>query len=168
MSKRIQPPECCGKAARLTNGVEVFNLRNAISATAKKSFYICDECKAFCGCEPGSKRPLGIPAGMELRRARGILNEKRIDPLVRRSPDCEAYDRKYPKDARGVKMIQNAARTRIYRWIADKVGVPYNAHIIDFLDIEQCRTAWRSLDGVDYPTIRLFGKMKENHEGEAA
>ena len=166
MSKRIQPPTCmtCGAAAELRTGGELYPRRRDLWT---KWFWVCPTkgCDSYCGCHPGTKRPLGSPAGPELRRARGILRTDKIDPLWMSAHEHECYDGHNAQDRKAIKMIQNAARTRVYRWLADQLKIDPKVCHIGMFDLETCRAAWWALKGVDYPTIRLWAKMREHRDG---
>lgn len=165
MSKRVEAPLCgvCGKVAALVKGEDLQLQRKF----ANKPYWLCP-CGAYCGCHASSNRPIGFPVGTALRRARIMLHEKRVDPLWMNAHKCEAYDRRFPQDTRAIKMIQNSARTRVYKWLAEQLKVPFHPAFVETLTLEQCRVAWKALAGLDYPTVRLWAKMRENHEGEAA
>ena len=162
MSKRIKPPICpyCDKPARLTTGPEIYAHRKDL---ATKNFWICDSgCNAWCGCHPGTRRPLGMPANAELRRARSILHEKMIDPLWRHADTEDAYDRIEWNDKRSQIIVRNKARSRVYLFLAAQMGIsPEECHTGMF-DLQRCRDAWVALRGVTYATIRTWAKMRES------
>jgi hypothetical protein len=91
----------CGKTAALVGGDRIYPHRPDLFA---KSFWLC-VCGAYCGCHPGAQKPLGTPAGRELRNAR-----MRVHALL--DPIWKASDQ--PK----------VVRSQIYTWLADKLGIP--------------------------------------------
>lgn len=142
--KPVTPPVCpaCNVPARLTTGMEVYPHRPDI---AGKSFWVCPECGARCGCHPGTSRPLGTPAGPELRRARSLLHDRMIDPLWR-----------------GEKDHRHKARGRVYRFLSCKMGIDAKECHTGLFTLEQCRAAWRALRGVTMAEI-----IKWNAEGKS-
>ena len=132
MSKRrskAKAPDCpaCNRLSRLTTGREIYPHRPDLF---DKPFYVCDGCKAYCGCHPGTTKPLGTPAGPELRKARGFVHG-RLDPLWR-----AARDRK-------------RARSRIYAWLSKELGIPAEQTHTGLFDIDTCRRAYRALGRLD-------------------
>jgi hypothetical protein len=162
----ILAPICkaCNRESRLTTGTELFP-RYAKLPLGKKHFYKCDGCGGYCATIAKTKKPDGIIANEELRRAQQILKARAFDPLWQNAHHLEAYDGHNAMDMRGVKMVQNAARRRVSWWLADQLGIEREKCSIAMFDLEVCRRAWTLLKGIDYPSIRIWAKMRENHDG---
>jgi len=161
MSKRNAAPVCpeCHVGARFTTGAEIYGRQ---SKFAEKGFWKCDGCGGYVGCHGSTRRPLGTPAGPELRKARHLLHEQMLDPLWMNADTLDAYDGREATDHRARKMIQNRARSRVYAFLADAMGLPPELTHTGMFDLEQCRAAWRALRGVTYATIRTWAKMRED------
>lgn len=142
------PCPVCQRLPSLTTGAEIWPGRPEL---ADKPVWRCDACPdAYVGCHPGTTEPLGFPAGPELRRARMFLH-KRMDPLWQTADLTGGYGTLSQKDARAVQV---AARARIYRFLAACLKVdPERCHTAQF-SLEQCRAAWRVLEGAAYPEIK--------------
>lgn len=159
-------PVCrpCGLSCRLTDGQEVYPHRPDLH---EKPMWKCDRCFAYVGCHPNTTKPLGFPAGQALRTARSLLHERKIDPLWKRADRLPCYQ---PEDEAARKLIRNVARTRVYAFLAARLGIPV-FHTGE-ATIEQCRAAWKALEGVTYQDIREWWKAtkpaKEEKPGRAA
>lgn len=164
--KVIPPPVCkaCNRESRLTNGAEIYP-KYAKTPLGKKHFYKCDGCGGYCGTVAKTKKPDGIIANEELRRAQTLLKARAFDPLWQNAHRLEAYDGHNAMDTVGIKMTQNAARRRISWWLADQLEIDRDHSALTMFDLESCRKAWTLLKGIDYPSIRLWAKLRENHEG---
>lgn len=150
----------CKVEARLTDGMEIWPHRPDLHA---KPIWTCDGCGGRVGCHPGTTDPLGTPAGPELRRARGDLHEKRLDPLWREALESGFYKGK----SRYRNGIVKTARTRVYEWLADRLSLlPEQTHVGMF-DMETCKRAWAALEGVSYADIRAWAHARRA-EREAA
>ena len=165
MGKRRTPsPDCpyCGEATGLVSGKSVYPHKRELHG---KFFFRCGPCDAYVGCHPGTKRALGTPANKELRRARMILHNERLDPIWLHAETCGAYD---PEDGRAISMIRNRARHRVYAWLAEQLGISRDeCHTAQF-DLDRCRAAWIALKGVQYIDIRAWGKEREAEERRKA
>ena len=141
-------PNCthCGEPARLTDGTEVYPHRPDLSGLR---FWLCDPCEARVGChKAGAKTqhgasdgtlPLGTPANAELRRARMILHNDRLDPIW--------------KGAAARKERYNLRR-ECYRLLSGRMGIPAEETHTALFTLEQCRDAWRALEGVTTENVR--------------
>lgn len=98
MSRKSEAPECCGGATSLVGGKRIYPHRPDLY---HKRFYLCEQCGAYCGRHPRTTRPLGTPAGRELREARQRAHAA-FDPLWKSG-----------------KM----KRANAYKWLAKKLGV---------------------------------------------
>ena len=135
----------CGRRAELVTGQVIYPRRPDLYA---KRFWRCEPCDAYVGCHPGSTRPLGNPAGPELRRAR-MRAHSALDPLWQHA------EHHYPNLLnRKIKAIRRIARSRVYRWISLRLGIPEEQCHIGQSDVATCEAIVQSLRGVDYPRIR--------------
>lgn len=165
-SKWIGPtapaPTCmsCKSAekVRLTDGREVYPHRPDLYA---KDIWKCDGCGGYVGCHPGTTNPLGTPADLQLRTARSRLHERRFDPLWKNAATSGVYAGTY-KNAKAVNDIRRAARTRIYLYLADKLGLTTEQCHIGMFDLDQCRAAWTALQGITYEEIRAWAHARRN------
>lgn len=144
----------CAREARLTTGAEVYPHRPDLHA---KPIWLCDSCGAYVGCHPGTNDPLGTPAGRELRAARMTLHERMIDPLWR-TADCTEFYR--PKNDRERRNIRRRARTRVYEYLAHRLGIDRDDCHTGLFDLDRCRDAWRALQGVTYGDIREWSRQQ--------
>lgn len=128
----------------LRTGVDVYPHRTDLSSL---SFWVCPTCGARVGCHPGTKRPLGIPANAELRRARLILHERLLDPLWQNAPA-----RLYGKPGR--------RRNLVYKFLAHRLGLTRDETHTGQFGLELCRLAWRTLFDV------LFSEVEQYHQEE--
>ena len=149
----MSAPLCCGKPARLTSGGEVYPHRPDLR---DKAIWLCDDCRAYVGCPPGTTDPLGFPANAELRAARMKLHNLRLDPIWK-----NAWRIYQDVDAKSRKNITRTARTRTYEFLADRLGMTRDQCHTGVFDIETCRRAWRALDGVTYPQVREWAKARK-------
>ncbi len=135
----------CGRRAELVTGQVIYPGRADLYT---KRFWLCDPCDAYVGCHPGSTRPLGTLAGPELRRAR-MRAHNALDPLWRHAEDH------YPDlPKRKIRAIRNIARSRVYRWLSLRLGIPEDQCHIGQSDVETCEAIVQALQVVDYPRIR--------------
>lgn len=151
----------CNKPSRLTDGREVYPHRPDLH---RKPLWKCDGCSGYVGCHPGTDRPLGVPADAPTRHARMKLHNERLDPLWAVADRAGFYK---PDSKKARWKIRRVARYRVYSYLADKLGIPYDQCHVGLFDIERCRKAWTILSGVDYPQIRAWFKARE-HNSEAA
>ncbi|MDR3488742.1 MAG: zinc-finger-containing protein [Bradyrhizobium sp.] len=160
-------PVCpeCKTAARLTDGREIYPHRPDL---ADKPIYVCDGCTGYVGCHPGTTKPLGTPANYELRNARSKLHNLMLDPLWMEAWRDPAYAADREADASGRKRtaqqrigdIQRCARTRVYEYLADKLGLTREQCHTGEFDLETCRRAWTALKGVSYSEIRAWARER--------
>ena len=152
----VEAPVCqrCRLIARLTTGSEVYRGRADL---AEKPVWKCDGCDGYVGCHPGSTRALGTPAGPDLRRARQLLHDRMIDPLWKHADVCGEYD---PEDEAAALKIRQAARSRVYSYLADRLGKSGKDTHTGLFDLLTCRRAWRVLQGRTYADIRAWAKAR--------
>jgi hypothetical protein len=110
--------------------------------------WVCPNCKARVGCHPGTTNPLGSPANAELRRARMMLHNQRLDPLWKNAP------LQYGNHGR--------RRALAYKFLAHRMGIRGDDCHTGMFSLEQCRSAWRALHGVTFADVEAF------HEAEKA
>ena len=149
-------PTCptCGTTARLTDGAEIYPHRPDL---ADKPIWACTICEdTYVGCHPGTENPLGFPADAALREARMMLHHSRIDPLWKTADRCNFYR---PENEAARKQIRRAARVRVYRFLADRMGLTEETCHTAMFTLEQCREAWRVLTRVTYPDVRRWAQQ---------
>lgn len=88
----------CGGNGSLCDGRSIYPHRPDLF---NKSFYRCS-CGAYCGCHPGTTKPLGHPCGPDTRKARSAAHAA-FDPLWKTG-----------------KM----GRRQAYAWLAAVLGIP--------------------------------------------
>jgi zinc-finger-containing domain len=156
---KAEAPLCCGQPARLTTGREIYPHNHGL---ADRHFYKCAACGAYVGCHKGTKRALGIPAGPELRNARQLLHDRRLDPIWKAADQLPDYDFRGDPDAGLARhRVRQTARKRVYAFLADRLEIPReDCHTAAF-DLETCRRAWRALAGVTYAEVREWWKARE-------
>lgn len=154
--KTFDPPSCgmCASQSRLTDGSEIYPHRPDLHA---KHFYKCDGCGAYCGCHGNTTEPVGTPADAALRKARMILHNELLDPLWMEADRSGVYA---PEDDKARSIIRKAARGRVYRYLAEKLGLTFGETHTGHFDLETCRKAWLALKGVTYADIRAWSKAK--------
>lgn len=156
--RAIKAPTCahCSSPATLVSGVDVYPHRPDLSA---KWFWRCGMCPdTYVGCHGITKRSLGRPANSELRAARTILHNERVDPLWKNAISSVGYQ---PEDPRAIVIIRNTARARVYQFLGYKLGLEKEDCHIAMFTLDECRRAWRALQGADYPTIRNWAKARK-------
>ena len=148
-------PVCqkCARAARLTDGREVYRHRQDLH---DKPIWKCDDCGAYVGCHPGTVEPLGTPADAELRRARHLLHEQMLDPLWMEADRCGLYA---PENDKARIGIRRAARKRVYLYLAWSLKLPLDLTHTGMFDLAMCRRAWVALRSVSYPMIREWAEV---------
>lgn len=111
----------CNNSAVLVGGDTIYPHRPDLR---DKHFYRCAPCKAWVGCHPGTKTPLGRLANAELREWKSKAHAA-FDPLWKR------------KIARGVK--KNEARGAGYAWLADQLGIKREDCHVGMFDTSTCQ-----------------------------
>lgn len=151
-----EAPVCapCRRMTRLVSGRQIYGHRPDLW---DKPIYVCDGCGAYVGCHEGTTKPLGTPAGPQLRDARIKLHERMIDPLWETADVSGLY---VPEDEQARKVIRFAARGRVYAFLAHRMGLTKEQTHVSLFDLEQCRAAWRALQGVTYPEIREWARAQ--------
>jgi len=157
----IKAPECasCGSHnTKLVTGEDIYPHRPDLYS---KFFWRC-ECGAYCGCHNTKKgnyrRPLGRPADKELRAARGHCHRV-FDPLWKNAHQMACY-RDSEKDAKAIHIINKAARTRTYRYLAACMNLTRDECHIGMMDVQQCRQLYAICKSLTPEAIRKW-HMKE-------
>lgn len=104
----------CGKQAELVTGSAMYPHRPDL---ASKRFWRCSPCRAWVGCHPGTREPLGRLANSELRRAKQDAHEA-FDPIWKEGP---------------------LSRSEAYEWLARKLGIPSAECHVGMMDVPTCR-----------------------------
>ncbi|MEO0954788.1 MAG: zinc-finger-containing protein [Pseudomonadota bacterium] len=144
-------PECieCGTTATLVGGESIYPHRPDLF---KKSFYLCPSCGAYCGCHPKTNRALGYPAGPKTRNARSYVH-RILDPIWQNAG--EHYNGDPPS------FVRRMARTRVYKYLANEMGLTKDECHTGMFTIEQCRQAYAILKKTDYPKVRAWFKANK-------
>lgn len=144
------PCPYCERQARQVDGRSIYPHRPDLHA---KRFYLCRPCDAYCGTHPDG-RPMGFPADRQLRKARNYVHAL-FDPLWEKV--AEAYDGEDNRKLRGV------ARSRAYRWLAERLAIEPAACHVTMFDLERCRQAYRILrdERPTAATIRAWAQARK-------
>lgn len=148
----------CNAPALLTTGVTIYPSWQEL---ADKFFWKCENCDAHVGCHGTTMESLGRPANKELRNARIKLHNLKVDPLWKTAVESCGYK---PEDARARKIITNAARGRVYRYLGVKMQLDVEHCHIAMFTLDQCRQAWHALGLITYPEIRAWAKALKAQE----
>ena len=110
-------PVCsCERTTRKTFGGEIYPHRSDLNHLI---MYICDDCKSYVGCHPGTDKPLGTPANSRLRTLRSKAHAC-FDPIWRQSK------------------VKHKARAKAYKWLAYAMKLPSAKCHIALFDEGQC------------------------------
>ncbi len=82
--------------------------------------WACVPCQAWVGCHPGTSTPLGRLANKELRQAK-MRAHAAFDPLWKR-----------------INGERKMSRGNAYRWLSDRLGIPFDDCHIGMFDIDTC------------------------------
>ena len=102
----------CGKNAKMVSGQSIYPYRRDLF---EKTFYLCEPCKAYVGCHPGTQKPLGRLADAALRAGKREAHAA-FDPIWK-----EGYMR----------------RGQAYAWLGKELELP--APHIGEMDLQQCQ-----------------------------
>jgi hypothetical protein len=136
--------ECPSTDFELVGGEVIYPHRPDL---ASKKFWRCS-CGAYCGCHPTTEDPLGFPAGPQTRSARSHVHAK-LDPLWQDAPSLYK-----PGGKLSPNQIRSMARTRVYKYLADRMGITKKECHTGMFTIEQCRQAYRILMHLSYRDVR--------------
>lgn len=162
--ERLKPGWCqhCGQECRDRLGADIYPNRPDLAA---KVIWECVFCGARVGTHEDGKHkglPLGTAANSELRRARVILHG-RVDPLWERAfedyPD--ARSQLGPERIKAMAIIKRTARKRVYEFLQEAMGLSEEHCHVAMFSLEECRQAWRALEGVTYSVIREWAKGRK-------
>ncbi|MHA7900803.1 MAG: zinc-finger-containing protein [Henriciella sp.] len=147
-------PTCieCGTTAELVGGESIYPHRPDLF---QKSFYLCPSCGAYCGCHPDSNRALGYPAGPETRNARSYVH-RILDPIWKNAG--KYYDGDPPR------FVKRMARSRVYKYLADQMGLTKDECHTGMFSVQQCRQAYAILKRTDYPIVREWAKRQKQKQ----
>lgn len=108
-------PSCgyCGKLAQLVDGRAIYPHRPDLHAGR---YWACEPCGAYVGVHPGTVRPLGRLANLELRRAK-MRAHAAFDPLWREGL---------------------TDRRSAYSLLADELGISRDACHVGYFDVPTC------------------------------
>jgi Protein of unknown function (DUF3268). len=114
----IVAPVCpyCGKTANLVDSAVIYHGRSYGPAWVCGDYPACD---AYCGCHPGTNRPLGTLANKELRKARNDAHDH-----------VDAFWKKDVLD-----------RSDTYHLVARLMGIDISQCHIAMFTVDQCRLA---------------------------
>ncbi|MHC2294930.1 MULTISPECIES: zinc-finger-containing protein [Bradyrhizobium] len=157
------PPLCCGVPARLTSGAEIYPRRPDLRT---KPIYKCDRCESYCGCHPNTTKSLGVPANAATRRARSQFHDHVFDPIWKTADKTGGYAN--PDDGRSASKIRKAARSRLYDYLAEKMGLDRKDCHTGMFTVEQCRQATEALRGVTYPMVQTWHQARKQQREQAA
>lgn len=122
MNRRIVICDYCGEEAELVTGAQVYP---HMPRLAEKVLYQCTPCQARVGCHPGTDKPLGRLANIELRQAKERAHA--------------AFDPLWQTKMRQTGMPKSTARSLAYKWLAREMGLSVDDCHIGMFDIAQCR-----------------------------
>lgn len=98
---------------------------------------LCLDAWAPCAADGSA---IGLPAGAETRNARAVLRERQVERLV-----GEAL--------RACPNGRPIAEERVAAFLAHALRLPADEAVIERLNIEWCREAWRALQGASYADV---------------
>lgn len=157
------PPHCCGVPTRLTTRAELYPHRPELRA---KHIYMCDRCQAYCGCHPNTTKSLGVPANATTRKARSQFHDNVFDPIWKTAERTGGYAN--INEPRAASKIRKAARSRLYGYLAEKMGLDREHCHTGMFTVEQCRQATEALRGVTYPMVRKWHDARKQQQEQAA
>lgn len=111
----------CGKEADLVGGDKVYPHRPDL---ARKLFYRCDGCGAYCATNEATALPIGRLANADGRAARQRAHA--------------AFERLWRAKMRRDGCSERSAMLAGYRWLAGQLGIEPAACRIAALDIAAC------------------------------
>lgn len=154
-------PVCpyCRSTAVLTDSARIYNGRSY------GPVWVCaqyPECDAYVGCHPGTNEPLGRLANRTLRDAKQRAHAC-FDPLWVQAPRMyPAPQTNTPKQRRKAhKRIRQAARTRAYAWLAERLGLEKEQCHIGMFSVEQCDQVVAVCKTMTPEKVRAWAKSRE-------
>jgi len=94
----------------------------------------------------------------DLIAQRDRLRTQMFDPLWRTAVEAGGYEN---TNATTRKRIRQKAKHRTTAWLAAKMQMLAVECDINTFTAEQCRAAWKALQGVTYAEIRAWAKTNE-------
>lgn len=125
----------CGAEVILKSMSYIYKNRNDI----KGNVWVCSrypECDSYVGCHKGTDLPLGRPANLKLRNLKKEAH-RQFDPIWKSG-----------------LMTRKAA----YKWLADRLNIPYEECHIGWFDIEMCNKVIHLCKYQDNPVINEYRK----------
>lgn len=127
----------CGGDCRITSGEEIYPHRPDLH---HKPIWKCDPCDARVGChQEDPSRPLGFAANAELRKARMMLHNMKLDPLWKG---------------------QETRRGDVYKFLANALGIKKEDCHTGHFDLERCRAAWVALKDQSPQSISAWAEAR--------
>lgn len=153
-AKAPTPPACqhCGEPGELVSAQEIFGHRERFS---QARFWLCRPCRAYAPAKPNG-RALGRPANAQLRDARLKLHE-RFDAIWRQAPPLYEINSEQERI-----IILSTAKRRTYAYLASLLSIDVKECQIEQFDLQRCRDAWVSLNGLTYAAVRRWTKENES------
>lgn len=87
--------------------------------------WVCEPCKAWVGCHPGTENPLGGLANKELRELK-MEAHRFFDPLWKKKIEKEGCSKGF-------------ARRAAYKWLAKQMGMNIKLCHIGYMNNEECK-----------------------------
>ena len=106
----------CNKPAKLVLGGVIYPRRPDLW---KKNFWNCGDCKAWVGCYPNSRTPLGVLANEELRKLKKEVHDA-FDPIWRNG---------------------RMSRSQAYKWLSGALNIPAAETHVGMFSPDRCREA---------------------------
>lgn len=104
----------CDSNPKLVDGSVIYPHRPDL---AYKHFWLCQQCSAYVGCHPNSKKPLGRLANAELRKYKSMAHA--------------AFDPSWKEGW--------MSRSDAYSWLAAQLSIDKSECHIGMFDIDMCK-----------------------------
>lgn len=108
--------------------------------------WACPVCPASWAHQDKAGGCVGLPAGQATVNARILLRQQLMVPLVRQAPPNE--------------QVLAAARVRVF--LADHLEMADQEGLLNHLNLDQLRQAWRVLHATTYEDVRIWA---QRHRG---
>ncbi|KOX55113.1 hypothetical protein ADL19_13510 [Streptomyces purpurogeneiscleroticus] len=108
--------------------------------------WACPVCPASWAHQDKHGGCVGLPAGQATVNARALLRLQVVVPLVRQAPPNE----------------QVLAAARVRAFLADHLELPDQLGLLNHLNLDQLRQAWRVLHATTYDDVRVWA---QRHRG---
>lgn len=133
----------CGTECALVDGRDV-DAHNPEIADAW--VWACPVCPASWAHQDKAGVCVGLPAGQATVNARALLRLQVMVPLVRQAPPNE----------------QTLAAARVRAFLADHLEMADQEGLLNHLNLDQLRQAWRVLHATTYDDVRIWA---QRHRG---